>query len=427
MSQPDFADALRRVQGELAERELPASVDRRLAETLDGPRKPKQTGISWPLLVTAGAAVAVAVILFVAVDDHRVGDPKHDVRHVAGFRVTTARGDVQAEPGGVVTVTGDSAELVDEAHGTTITATGPARLARTKDGIRLHQGRVVFEVNAVDRKKRDAVRVIVSHGVIRVIGTRFTVVQRPASGEVALAHGRIEFVATDGRRVALSPGETLTWPLADVGGAHDTVGITDPEDASEEGGRPPDVNDASPIAAETGPREDTARPADDTSEEPAPDVRVARKKTPKPPKTPKTQKNEPRQPKPQPPQEHHDPQDPPDPPPKAPPPEVPETKPTCKLATVLKRVAALRSRGQHSKAAGEIREALKLDCGPGSRPRLSFELGSYLTYHHSNKQRACAFWKRHTARYGSGAYATEIRNAQKHLACNTLAPTLDKR
>jgi hypothetical protein len=80
----------------------------------------------------------------------------------------------------------------------------------------LIRGTAVCTVKPAPRgQRRGPVKVFVSHGVIEVTGTVFHLSQGPRGGRVTLQRGAIRFIASeDGRSVALTPGQTLSWPLA---------------------------------------------------------------------------------------------------------------------------------------------------------------------------------------------------------------------
>ena len=54
-----------------------------------------------------------------------------------------------------------------------------------------------------------------------------------------------------------------------------------------------------------------------------------------------------------------------------------------------------------------------------TRERLSFELGSLLTYQLHDVKRACAHWDAHRRAYGNGRYDAEVRAAAERLACES--------
>ena len=52
-----------------------------------------------------------------------------------------------------------------------------------------------------------------------------------------------------------------------------------------------------------------------------------------------------------------------------------------------------------------------------ARERLSFELGSILTYQLRARARACEHWARHVARFEGGRYEDEVQQAEATLGC----------
>jgi hypothetical protein len=99
-----------------------------------------------------------------------------------------------------ISVAGDRVELGSD-----------SRFRNEPDGLRLENGRAVFQV----RKRRSRERPFllqVSGGQIRVLGTRFAVSQARDRGSVTVYEGRIEFTRTAGQRHEVAAGESLAWP-----------------------------------------------------------------------------------------------------------------------------------------------------------------------------------------------------------------------
>jgi len=84
---------------------------------------------------------------------------------------------------------------------------------------------------------------------------------------------------------------------------------------------------------------------------------------------------------------------------------------------VLAEVAELRSRRAYTQAVERLREALAQPLGPASRERLSWELGSIITYQLAQGAEACAHWARHLRAFPRGAYEVEVHQARSHLQC----------
>jgi len=87
------------------------------------------------------------------------------------------------------------------------------------------------------------------------------------------------------------------------------------------------------------------------------------------------------------------------------------------LAEFLERMAALRSRGQYQLAAAELRRRLPTAQGRATRERLSFELGSILSYQLNDRERACAHWRRHLRTFRPTRYAAEVSQARQRAGC----------
>jgi transmembrane sensor len=109
---------------------------------------------------------------------------------------------------------------------------------------------------------------------------------------------------------------------------------------------------------------------------------------------------------------------------KSPPAIVPPPTPgrAVQVEKLLDRVAVLRSRGLYRQSADELSRALAGRLEPATRERLSFELGSILTYQLADRPRACAHWSEHRRLHRSPRYDAEVSRAMAHLACGNLTP-----
>jgi transmembrane sensor len=99
----------------------------------------------------------------------------------------------------------------------------------------------------------------------------------------------------------------------------------------------------------------------------------------------------------------------------APPPSA-ARRPIPTMEELLQEVDVLRSRRQYQAAARQLRQALRTQA-PASRERLSFELGSLLTYQLRDARRACAHWTWHRRQYARGRYQAEVQSAMASLKC----------
>jgi transmembrane sensor len=99
---------------------------------------------------------------------------------------------------------------------------------------------------------------------------------------------------------------------------------------------------------------------------------------------------------------------------------TPPSRPGPATATstdqLLERIEELRSRNQYEAAARTLRRAIPAQPAP-MRERLSFELGSLLTYQMHDVHRACAHWASHQRRFQGGRYRDEVMRARRALAC----------
>ncbi|MCP3097788.1 FecR family protein [Myxococcus sp. K15C18031901] len=83
---------------------------------------------------------------------------------------------------------------------------------------------------------------------------------------------------------------------------------------------------------------------------------------------------------------------------------------------VLRELEVLRGRREFEQAARYLEEAMRKQ-PVATRERLSFELGSLLTYQLGDAQRACSHWARHEQQFRRGRYAEAVQRARATLSC----------
>jgi transmembrane sensor len=83
---------------------------------------------------------------------------------------------------------------------------------------------------------------------------------------------------------------------------------------------------------------------------------------------------------------------------------------------VLRELEVLRGRHEFEQAARYLEEAMRRQ-PVSTRERLSFELGSLLTYQLKDAQRACSHWARHEQQFRRGHYAAAVQRARGTLSC----------
>jgi len=205
--QRDFREALKAADEALAEQGMSPKADRRLRDRL-GLADKRPVTVPWRLF--AVAAVGAACVALVA----SWRSAPQSVPELGGFALRATSPDFDAElgPDRSVAIKRGTGTLVDAAEGVSLTALSSGTLRKEPGGVRVVQGKFA---TAVARRELGVApcRVLVSHGAIEVFGTRFTIDQRDDGGTVTLHEGKVGFVSTDGRRVTLAPGESLSWPL----------------------------------------------------------------------------------------------------------------------------------------------------------------------------------------------------------------------
>ncbi|MFP2923726.1 FecR domain-containing protein [Pyxidicoccus sp. 3LG] len=83
---------------------------------------------------------------------------------------------------------------------------------------------------------------------------------------------------------------------------------------------------------------------------------------------------------------------------------------------VLRELEVLRGRHEFEQAVRHLEAAMRKQPA-ATRERLSFELGSLLTYQLKDAQRACAHWDRHERQFRRGRYAEAVQRARGTLSC----------
>jgi transmembrane sensor len=83
---------------------------------------------------------------------------------------------------------------------------------------------------------------------------------------------------------------------------------------------------------------------------------------------------------------------------------------------ILRELEVLRGRHEFEQAARHLEAAMRKQPA-ATRERLSFELGSLLTYQLKDAQRACAHWARHERQFRRGRYAEAVQRARGTLSC----------
>ena len=202
MTTRDLRTLLVEAEAETQRVELPREADRRLRQRLFEQRSEGSRRWVWAL------AVAAALVLAVVARSGKAREQTFD-----GLRLTASSSDLEAAVGAdrVIAVSKGTCTLLDVASGERIDVAAPAKLRRDPQGLRVLAGTAELTV-----QKRAAglpsLRVLVSHGAIEILGTRFTVVQEDERGSVTLHEGEIRFHDAGGGTRALAPGERLEWP-----------------------------------------------------------------------------------------------------------------------------------------------------------------------------------------------------------------------
>jgi len=189
---------------EIYRRQAPsAAAEFRLRKRLFGPRRTTPR----PWVAACGAAAAVALALL---GIWRARAPSHLGEYEVANRSADFSARIESER--TVHVMEGHCDLIDGPNGERIAVDAPIKLRKEHQGVRLLSGTATFLVSKRPVGAHPA-QVLVSHGVIEVLGTRFRVRQRPDGGSVELFAGSIRFRAVDGRERTLVGSGELFWPL----------------------------------------------------------------------------------------------------------------------------------------------------------------------------------------------------------------------
>ncbi|MEK7704726.1 MAG: FecR domain-containing protein [Myxococcota bacterium] len=211
MSEPtghgEIDAALDLLKAKVASASAPSNLYANISDRLDATAR--RRSYRW-LIVTAAVSVVVLVTGALGYRWSRMA------RDPSGFELVSASPDLRSIRQADGTVVVDSGRVwlrVTELR-VNLTVTGPSRVRREPDGIRVALGAVDFDV--APRAGSRPLRVFVSHGIIEVIGTRFAVRQASGGGRVQLDSGMIRFVDERGQPTVLHTGESLAWPRETV-------------------------------------------------------------------------------------------------------------------------------------------------------------------------------------------------------------------
>ncbi len=221
----DFLEGLRGLDDEYAGRPVPARAQARVLASLKRSDRRRQTRGIWGQATATGLVVGVAASLFfirpaepdtdpapaiaaMSEEDGALDDPPREASIVLGGVAMSASpcaaldGEQRVELSPRCRLTSAEFELV---------ATAPSAVRSVDHGLEVLHGDVTLDVE--HRRGDEPLRVVVSGGVLQVIGTRFRVRQGTEGGQVMLEEGRLRFVSPGGSTL-IEPGETLSWASA---------------------------------------------------------------------------------------------------------------------------------------------------------------------------------------------------------------------
>ncbi len=278
-----------------------------------------------------------------------------------------------------------------EREGDVMLAHPGASLEERNNGMRVREGKVSFI--ATPRADGNALRVLVSHGVLEITGTRFTVEQHGEGGHVKVEEGTVIFHDDGGGDVTLAAGTEVAWPREHAG---DVVTLSAVPLAAPTKTTTATVSSAprpTPIAAAPSAPAPAAPPA------PSPPP------TPAPPTTPVVTAPSPfagvatkappaKAPEPVPVEEEDEDED-----------EVPAGPMT--MEDLLKRISFLRAQKRTREAVELlVAQSRRGDVTDAQMARLSWEIGLFLQ-DSGDKAATCNHWKNHARKYPDDAAHSE--------------------
>ncbi|MCX4246450.1 FecR domain-containing protein [Paraliomyxa miuraensis] len=390
---PRLAPSLRELDEVLAERGMPRHARDRVGARLrrEALRREATSGFRFRWLPALTFAAGAALVLMVV--GVRLRQPPPISSQTASSTPTVF--------GGSFSVQGESCRHVDrgpevELRGTCLLS-APHLAVHTWDRVRLRhdradhespgdvrlvEGTAMFDVTRVV-EGAPPTRIPVSHGVIEVLGTRFTIEQGPLGGHVDLFEGRIRFIDLEGVVTEIAPGQRHAW--GDAVAMLSPAPNEDAESLAPGGSRTPAVAATATATVVTTER-DAASEADHAGE-PDRDVHPPRRRS---------ARAEPRA------AEDDD-----------------DAVATADDATALiDEVGRLRAQGRYGDAAEVLRRAERTRHWDARTAQvLSYELGEIIERHLGDRQAACEHWARHAERWPQGRYARAVKAAQERLAC----------
>jgi hypothetical protein len=398
---PRLAPQLQQLDDVLAERGMPAAARARVEARLhaEARRRAAFTGfrLRWmPALTFAAGAALVLLVVGLRFSD-RGSTPQAEVlaSRVLGMFTVQGEGCRHRQDAGDTVLDG-TCRLV--APSMAIHTWDRARLSADDDAVRLREGTAMFDVTKVEAGGTPT-RIAVSHGIIEILGTRFTIEQHATGGHVDLFEGRIRFIGLDGSSTEIAPGQRYTW-----GQTFAALTLTPPP---TEAAPPVEVGS---VAAARGAEQDAAGPEavgpeatgpeavgpEAVSDEVAgkPEVSEAaeprRRSSGKDSRTKKGGSSSAS--------------------------AIPSGS-DDEATAIIEEVTRLRAAGEYAEAAGILRRA---DAARRWDRRtaqvLSYELGTILR-HLGDKGAACEHWARHQDRFAGGRYARAVADAQAQLGC----------
>lgn len=403
---PVLAPRLRELDETIARRGMPPGARARVGARLrqEALRREATAGFRFRWLPALTFAAGAALVLL-----------------VVGLRLGGSTSPVRSEPtaatvfGGAFSVQGEGCRHrerapVVELDGTcrlsapqlSVHTWGPVQL-RDDGDLRLLDGTAMFDVTTV-AKGEAPTRILVSHGVIEVLGTRFTIEQGPHGGHVDLFEGSIRFVDLEGVVTEIAPGQRHAWgdvvaelvPRVDEG-ASAAAGAggrgASHHDAGDRAGLDAAAGSLDVIATNHAapPPEAGASPAVAVTTH-APPPAAARRPSRAARRRPETTASA-------------------QPPPQAGPDEA---------TTIIDEVTRLRAEGRYAEAADVLRRADRTRRWDDRTAQvLSYELGEIIERHLGDDQAACAHWARHAERWPLGRYARAVSDARQRLGCPT--------
>jgi hypothetical protein len=360
-----FQEQLREYDKALAKTPLRPATEQRIRKLLRSQAAPRRAA---PRRVVARWCIAAAVLGCSVVLGVLVYSPQNGAeRLIAGPNCQVSTGQL--------TATQYLGQCELQLPHMLITTEPGARLTEQAGKVTVLHGVARFDVAAVI-PPAPPVEVTVAGGVIRVLGTNFTVRQTEQGGLLLLTSGHIAFLAAGKASVRLNPGDQLTWSETQVAQAT----------AESAAAAPTPIESAAPAATPLQPVEKLRPSGELPSSTIASQAAASQALVPRPAATARS---------------------------------AAAAAATPGIAEVIE----LRAQGHYSRALTLLAQLESQRLDARTREVLSFEKGK-LWERLSSTTQVCKHWRAHQTRYPDGRYFQNVVQQLKQYCALETSPSV---